>query len=391
MSLTITQIKNRLARKFRGSSLDDIQGISDYTLFAEAANNLLSRIDPLETIRHGELNVYKEVYDYGLSSAAPDLKGRKVVDLRPQVDRNHADNFRQVRIEDIDRDKDNQTLSVEYDEGTKFLRVVDKTLSRAIGVTSTDSDDYTAGTGVSNIAEDTVIFSEGGKSIRFDVSSGSNLITWAGTAVDLSTHTQKSSFFAWVYLPDASIISSIKARVGSGASDYYEITGTVHFGSTRNGWNLYRFDWDGVSDAGTTDEANTDYVRYEITTTSADTDIRVGTLTSKLPYPRELVYYSKNLFKSSAGTYLNLPTAETDVLQLDTDAENIFFYECCEIIAGDMSDTEKQKEFRKMLGVDDFGRETGGGLYADYRADKPSEAMKTQTSYNRTYRTRLGR
>lgn len=382
--LTINQIKNRLGRKFSGASIDDIQGVSDYTLFVEAANNLLSKIDPAETVRKNRLNLFKEIYDY---TAPSDLKRRKVIDIRPQTGRNTSDNFRQAYIEDIDRDKNDKTFSVEYDEGTKFMRIVDRTLTGAIQVTDSDSDNWTAGTGVSNITEDTVNYSEGGKSIRFDVSSGQNLLTWAGTAVDLSDHTNKSTFFMWIYLPDSSIISSIKLRVGSDASNYYEITGSLQRGSVKDGWNLYKFEWDGVSDAGTTDEENVDYVRLEITTTSADTDLYIGVVTSKFPYPHEIVYYSEALFKSSAGTYLSIPTANTDVLQLDSDAENLFFYECCELAASDLGDTESMIKFDLLLNGD--GNESG--LYSEYNTDQPSEAIRPQTQYYKLRKHHLGR
>lgn len=381
---TIGTITSRLARKFKGSSIDDVQGISDYSVFGEAATNLLAHLDPMETVRHAELNIYQGIYDY---TAQTDIKGKKVIDIRPQVGRVFSDNYSQTYTEDLDRDKDNKTFTVEFDEGTKFLRIVDRNLTNSISVADSDSSNYTAGTGVSNIAQDTVFYAEGARSVRFDVSSGTNLITWAGTAVDLSTHTNKSSFFLEVYWPDASIISSIKLRVGSDSSNYYEITGSVHFGSARTGWNLYRFDWDGVSDAGTTDEANTDYVRYEITTTSADTDIRIGALTSKLPYPREVVYYSSYLFRNTGNTsWLAVPTADTDILNLDVDAETIFFYECCYIIASDMQREDEKEKYQRML----YGDSSRSGLYADYKTDKPSEAIRPQTRYYRPFKHHLG-
>lgn len=376
---TITQIKNILSRKFRGATLDDVQGISNWTVFEEAGHNLLSEIDPYETIRHGEIDLFQEIYDYGLSTTAPDLKGKKVIDLRPQGERSSYDDFRQTYIEDFDREKKiiDNWFSVEFDEATKFLRVA-KSVSNSVTVTDVESSNYTAGTGVSNITEDTILELEDDKSIRFDVSSGTNLITWAGTAVDISDHTNKSSFFMEVYFPDSSIISSVKLRIGSSATDYYEITGSIHFGSIRNGVNLYRFDWNGVSDAGTTDEDNIDYARLEITTTSADTDIRIGKLSSKLPEPFELVYYSNALFRPTSGsTWLTLPTADTDILNLEGEAQNIFIYECCEIIASDLQlDVEKQKYHDEL-----HGTPQRQGLYDQYKHNKPNEPIRPTTRY----------
>ena len=377
--MTIAQLKNVLNRKFRGSNIDDVQGISDFSVFEEAGNNLMAHIDPYETVRKAELNLFNGIYDY---AAPSDLKGKHVLDIRPQGERNGVD-FRQAYTEDFDRDKAyvNEWFSVEFDEAAKFVRI-NKDVSNSITVTDLESASYTAGTGVSNIAEDTILYRDPSKSIRFDVSSGSNLITWAGTAVDLSDHANKSSMFLWVYWPDSSIITSITLRIGSSASDYYEITGAVHFGSVRTGWNLYRFNWNGATETGTVDEENTDYARLAIVTTAADTDIRIGRLSSRLPAPYEVLYYSNCLFRPVSGsTWLTKPTNETDIINLETEAQNIFLYECCVIIADDLQHEAEAQKFRAKLGIDDIGDLTGGGLYAKYKEDKPSEAIRPTTRY----------
>lgn len=378
--MNITQVKDILGRKFRGSSLDDVQGITNYSIFEEAASNLLSGLDPQETVRRGELNLYDQVYDYGLTTTAPDLKGKKIIDLRPQANRDPSDDFRQTFIEDFDRDKDfeDNWFSVEFDEATKFLRV-DKTVGNSIAITDLESGNYTAGTGVSNITEDTIIHFGQSKSIEFDVSSGSNLLTWSGTAADLTSHELKSSWFLPIYLPDSSIISSVTVRVGSSASDYYEVTGAIHFGSIRDGHNLYRFDWDGATETGTFDEDSVDYVRLSITTTGADTDIRIGLLESKLPTPYEAVYYSNAVFRSSAGTWLTKPTADTDDVVLESEAQNIFIYECCVLIAeGLQYEAEAQKFYTHL-----HGDAQKPGLYDEYMRDKPAEAIRPQSYYYR--------
>lgn len=384
MSKTISKIKDDLSRKFKGASIDDVRGISDYSVFGEAASNMLLNIDPLETIRHDEVNIFQDVHDY---TSPANLKGKKIIDFRPQVNRVPSDNFDQTYIEDLDRDRENQTFSVEFDEGTKFTRVVDRTLTGSIQATRSESADWTAGTGVSNITEDTILFSEAGKSIRFDITSGTSDLTWAGTAFDLSDHQEKSSFFMNVYWPDSSLITSITVRVGSDSSNYWEITGTIHFGSVRTGWNLYRFDWNGATQTGTVDEANTDYVNVRIVSTANDTDIRIGALISRLPYPREWVYYTDAMFRSSAGAWLTVPTADTDVLVLEKEAEIVFLYECCQIVASDMSrDTQKEK-FNRILHGD--GNEVG--LYGRYKNAKPGEAIRPKTRYYRPYRHHINR
>lgn len=383
---TVNQLKTILGRKFRGANIDDVQGISDYSLFEEAGNNLLSHIDPYETVRHSEVNLFNQIYDY---ASPTDLKGKKILDIRPQGRRESTD-FRQTYTEDFDRDKEfqNDWFSVEFDEGTKFVRI-NKDVSNSLTVTDTESTSYTAGVGVTNIAEDTILKLNGEKSIRFDVALGQNLITFAGTALDMTQHEQKSSLFLETYLPDSSIITSIKVRIGSSDANYYEITGVIHYGTVRNGINLYRFDWNGATETGTVDIANVDYVRYEITTTAIDTDVRIGTLSSKLPTPMEMLYYSNALFRPASGTtWLSKPTQDTDIINLETEAQNLFVYEACLIIADDLQYEAEAQKFRTHLGIDGLGQMTGQGLYGSYKKDKPSEAIRPSTKYYTPLRRR---
>lgn len=378
---TIENAKTILERKFSGSSLDDIRGISDFTVFQEAAANLVSFIDPLETQRTSEINLYADLFDY---SAPSDLKKRKVIDIRPQSNRTSRDDMNQTYTEEFDRDK-NQTenwFSVESDDGTKFLRI-NRKLSNSIPVTSVVSSEYAATSGVSNIAEDTILQFGEGKSVRFDVASGSNLLTWTGSAIDLDLHEKRSSLFLEVYWPDSTKVTSITLRIGSSASDYYEIVGSIHRGSIRTGKNIYRFDWDGATETGSVDETAIDYVRYAIVMSSLDTDIRIGKLYSKLPTPHEIVYYSKSLFRPAAGgTWLSIPTSDTDIVNLDSDAFNIFIYECCAVIANDTNrDSEKNKYIRELGRDPGSGLLTGGGLYGKYKADSPSEATRPSSTY----------
>lgn len=381
--MNLLGIKNILSRKFRGVNLDDVQGISNYSVFGEAASNLTSKIDPIETIRHGSINIFDGIYDY---TSPTDLKGKKIADIRPQVNRSSTHDVSQTFLEDFDRDKESLKFSVEFNDGTKFIRYNDPVGNSIVVTDVSATTSWAASAGGANLAIDTILFAENSSSLRFDVGVTGGIVTYTpSTGVDLSTHTQKSSFFMWVYLPDSSILTSLKIRVGSSITNYYEITGSIHFGSIRNGWNLYRFDWNGVSDSGTTDESAIDYVRVALVTTSADTDIRIGSLSSKLPKPEEFVYYSDSLFRPVSGsTWLTIPTLDTNIVNLENEALNIFIYECCSIISDDMQTYDDSVKFRsKLIGE--------GGLYDDYKKNKPGEEIRSQSTWYDMHGIRQGR
>lgn len=370
--MNITAVKDALPRKLHGASLDAVQGISDYSLFKEAAVNIISKINPRETIRRATVNIYDDIYDY-----APETDLKSIADIRPQnYNRSVYDNASHLYLGEFDRRKTEQDndFSLEWMDGNKLLRYA-RDVGNSIVVTETIDDRWTAGTGVSNIAEDNDIFSESGLSLRFDVSSGSNLLTWAGTSAshqkDLDAHKLRSSLFMWVYYPDSSLITSLTLRIGSSSSDYYEINGSIHFGSIRTGWNLYRFDWNGVTETGSVTETAIDYVRLALVTTDADTDIRIGKLYSKLPQPREYIYYSNYLFRSSTGTFKEAPTTDTDIVNLDIDGENIFLTECARIAARELNNGELKKQYTEEL----------IGLFEQYTSGKPSEEKKKVGNY----------
>lgn len=51
---------------------------------------------------------------------------------------------------------------------------------------------------------------------------------------------------------------------------------------------------------------------------------------------KELVYYSKYLFKTSGGTWKEKPTLDSDVINLDTDGINILLYELAELVTQEL-------------------------------------------------------
>ena len=98
---TLTIIKASLARKFKGASLDDVQGLSDWSLFSEAASNILSVIDPYETVRLHRFNLFTGVTEY---SPPADLKGKKLIDPAPQ-DGEQGEDFTQTYTKEFRRDR----------------------------------------------------------------------------------------------------------------------------------------------------------------------------------------------------------------------------------------------------------------------------------------------
>lgn len=381
--MDITGLKNSLSRKFRGASLDDVQGISDFTIFREAASNLLSVIDPIETRRTMRFNVFEKVYDY---EPAEDLKGKKVIDPRPQDGRN-GEEFSQTFTKEFDRDKEYGKISVEFDEGQKILRI-------AAGGTGSASVDQTASTtewaasgGATGLEIDEVIRLDSSNTLRFDLgAAGGDIeagVAGTMTQVDLSDDEDFSSFFRKVYIPTgASTITSITIRIGSSSGAYWTITGEPHIGDWKNGVNIIRFDWADAVETGVPSSAAIDYERLTFVTTAAIADVRVGPMTSKLPTPYETPYYSNRIFRDvDTGDWKGTPDDDTDEIVLETEAENLFFYECCQLVAEDLQLDEEAVKFKFKLNGDPQKAGDDGGLYGQYKRDKPTEALAPHSRY----------
>ena len=93
----LSSLRADLPGKIHGLTVSRIA--SFYGKAAEAMRNVLAQIDPAETKRNEELTLFDGIYDY---ASEEDLKGNKVLDLRPQTNRGLDDNFSQQGNEEFD-------------------------------------------------------------------------------------------------------------------------------------------------------------------------------------------------------------------------------------------------------------------------------------------------
>jgi hypothetical protein len=108
-------------------------------------------------------------------------------------------------------------------------------------------------------------------SFTADVSvSANNFATMTkdgGTAVDLSSKTDRGNFEFWVFLGDSYYVSSVAIRIGSSSSDYYSATITANYEGKpfENGWNYCSIKWGDevngktITETGTVADNGIDY------------------------------------------------------------------------------------------------------------------------------------
>lgn len=388
MAYTISNLKNELTGVLHGTSLSKVQGLD--VLIDRAARRLVNDIDPIETVRIVQISngIFDKVYDY---PAPSDLKGDRIIDIRPQARRELRDKFFQVYNEDFDRNKTisierhhRDEFSIQFNNGVKSLRIV-KDLISPILIHNLDTIDengtWSVGDDATNLREDNINFVQGSGSLRFDTSGAGTTAFLENSdfqPIDLSRDENQGSLFLFVFLPDPSLVTSWNLRWGNDTLNFWDVTVTTAFDSTvfQTGWNQLKFDWNGATVTGTPDSTAVDYSRITLTYDgTADTDYRVDNLTSNLPEIFELEYYSKFLFQDATTlAFQERVTDDTNIVNLDTDAYNLLFNLVAYFVAQQVQ--AENASFDASYWINEYDRER-----ARYTAKTKSQIIKPQRTY----------
>jgi len=379
---TIATLKADLGRKLHGASLSKVE--SPYALISEAARNVLSRLDPNETIKTATIEnaIYDDIYSYTLPS---DVKQDKIVDLSPQTGRTEAQAYTKRLIEDFARRMGKKDFNIRYKNGVKFLELnADSAPSKSVFTEANSLTGWSAGSGTTNLELDQLNFISGNASLRFDITTSESLLENSTIpSVSFEEGEDQNSVFVWYYFPDASKITSVAIRVGSSAANYVTKSTTItHTGEAfQDGWNLLRFNLDGATETGTVNWSGITYFQSRIThDNTGDTDLRLDSICFGLGELFEITYYSDALFRTSAGAWISTPTSDTDEVQLEEDAYNVLLYECAYLLSQELQGENgsfDESYFSKVL----EGDSTRMGLYDRYHMMYPSQNKKAKSTY----------
>ena len=222
MGYTIQQIENNLIGMTHSGTMNKVR--NKYEMFERAANNMLSTIDPITTMRVQPINntIHDNVYNYPLPS---DFK--KIIDLYPTGERTNADSAVREYAENFDLKKEIQDnrISIEADSGTRFIRInwrgsSYKTVHTLDSLTVNGT--WSAYATATNPAQDILYKVSGIGSITFDVTaSGDGIQNTTMSAVDLSSWDEKAEFFVWCYFPDTTDVTSVSFLFGNDLTTHY--------------------------------------------------------------------------------------------------------------------------------------------------------------------------
>lgn len=392
MAYSIQTLLNDLSGVTHGTTANKIPNI--FGAINRAARSVILDVDPKETQRIVSLaQVFNSVYDYVIPA---DVKGDRIVDLRPQAGRNPQDIFIQGYSLDFDAYKSvsfSNKLITQWNTGVKTLRIEAPTLVSPLTLTDTSTiTGWTVTAGAQNISLDTTFNVAGGGAIQFDLAAGpttGSIQISTLSPVDVTTHVNIDTEFYWVYLPNASAITNLVLRWGSDiTANYYTYTATTTQQGTafQNGWNLIAIPWSSATKVGTPVITAFDSVQLIPTYNGTlQTGLKFCNLTSNTGYIFQLQYYSKYLFRNPSTntfqeTVVDVPTDGTTIINLDTESYNLLFNKTAYFTAQSLQGADAEYDAMFFGGADGMGGEYGNALKR-YKALNPSEALLKGATY----------
>lgn len=385
----------------KGTSLRQVTDF--YGVAAKAANRLLTRISPEETRRTVTMTTpfYDNVQDYPLVS---DFK--RMIDIRPQANRKDLPGqsyFSQTTPRQFDINLDPNSFSIRWNNMIRTIRAQKLPSGNVILMDPLDSatanGSWAASVDASNLYTEPLNYVQGNGSLGFDLSgsAGSGVLTNStASVVDLSTYRYEDSSMLWFWIPVgySSRFTNFKLVRGESATALKTATVTTKSDGTAftDGWNFLRFDWSTAATTGSPTNLLNTYRKFTVTYTvgTAITGCLIDSWTNAFGQLYEIEYYSEYMFRTSAGVWIQSPTADTDLVNVGISSYEILkaemMVDITKIIRIGNQKEQELAELDKELNGQTENRYVKNpknmGLYSNYLSMFPSSAIITST---RTY------
>jgi hypothetical protein len=314
---------------------------SDFILFLNRANQYFQANYKLPTAeRTADYVIYSKARSYPVPS---DFAGIIEPKRPPAL---WSPRFTQRTDRELSHWPYGRNIAFSFDRETMFLDITDPTAGSDLMVFNFDDDSsstgtFSAGGDGSGLVKTEQVLTEGTGSFRVTVaaSTGTTTVTGAlANQVDITDYLNDELFLD-VIAPDAAPTgATVTLRIGSSASDYYQVTATTRFrgDSIGPGYGQVGFDMSTKTTAGSPAPAAIDYFRISVAHgTSSDNDgywYFDNLFVAKGSY-FEVPYYSKNNVKAEDGTYKQAITVEGDTVLCPVELDAAFTYKAAEIAA----------------------------------------------------------
>jgi len=313
---------------------------ADYYLYLNRANKyFMTEYKMPTTEREYNILLFSDVHEYAVPSDFQAFSEPK----RPYA--LHSPRFRHTTAKDFNHWHHDRITALKYSRETPYWIINDDT-EGALRIhdfeSITDNGTWAVSGDGASLALDKQIYTENSASLRFTITGSGGTTTLENStfnAIDLTDYIVQAYAFVDLYIPETNTtaISSVQLRLGSDASNYYQISATTrHRGDTiLGGWGLIGFDLSNKTTVGTPTDTAIDYAQIVIThgTSGIDGVYRVDNLFISNPTFYQIPYYSLYNVKTAAGTYQEKVTASDDTLLCPVGTEEAFIYKALEIAA----------------------------------------------------------
>jgi hypothetical protein len=384
---TVAQVKADVAAALHGTTANQIAGFD--SMLYRAASSVVDDIDPEETRRTVPLatSVFPDIYDY---SCPADLKGSRIIDLRPRKPRHATDGAYLRYSQDFDRQKSSMPGSVmaevRNNNGVKSLRLAVPSTDSVL-IDGFDSDAGWTGTGgATSLVTDSNDFVEGTGSLRFSANGSSVVSKSISPSIDLTAHRWSGGVFCQVKLPTSFTLASVAVRIGSDSSNYFTASVSSAFDGTvfKGGWQQLGWLWESMASVGSPDISKIGYAALIFTFTGSAVPVYADWLFSAAGVSLELEYYSRFLFvDGSTGAFKERPTANTDLLNLEGSSYMLYFAKLMQFAV-------QQQQGENMAADLKVWKEEYEDRFEDYAGKNPSQAIKAQQTFYRVRKRNPG-
>jgi hypothetical protein len=265
---------------------------------------------------------------------------------------------------------------------------------------ATGNGSWTAEVDASGLYSEPLNYVEGNGSLGFNLSGATgagDIVNSTGAVTDLSLNRYEDASMLFFYIPTgtSSRFTSFSLRRGSSASAYISATVTTKADGTAftDGWNFLLFQWATGTTTGTPDDTKNTYRRFGIgyTAGAAINSCLIDNWTDSIGDLYEMEYYSEYLFRTLAGSWIQTPTLDTDLINVGPASYEILKVEMMieitkQIRTGSIQESELT-DWRLFLNGQPQTRYVKDppyhGLYSDYLSQFPSSRIATVTkTYN---------
>ena len=380
--MLVNEFRDNISALLHGSTLNKVKNFE--SAMQRAANTMLAKIDPIDTIRLAALSstVHDDVYNYSLPS---DYKS--IIDIFPQTRRGLLDSANRNLAERFDLRKKltDKTVVIEGSEGSKIIRInwrtrAPKTLNEMNTLTANGTWSVVAG--ATSLVADSIDYFSGNGSLKLNVAAtGDGLQNTTMTAVDLTDEDEVGDFWVRFKIKNSADLTNftsltllwgndLTTNYWTGVAQTAQADGTAF----KVGWNEVKIPWSTATETGTVAPATIDSLRVTFTIAAAITQIRIDKISCSIGRNFDIKYYSKFLLKNTAGVFITKTTSDSDTIVLDDDSLNIYLYETLKVCAQQIEGEDSNFDMAyadKELDI----------LYKKYKVMYPSMGKKAISYY----------